>query len=95
MVAGERGPEVPLPRYHASMPAPTNERQSLERERAELPSQIAAYEFKLEATPGRREMLAWQLRRAQKRLAEVEARLRLDTPPIREGHAGGRLIGAN
>ncbi len=79
MVAGERGPEVPLLRYHASMPAPTNERQSLERERAELPSQIAAYEAELDATPPehktRREMLAWQLRRAQKRLAEVEARL--------------------
>jgi hypothetical protein len=61
------------------MPAPTNERQSLERERAELPSQIAAYESELEATPpghkARREMLGWQLRRAQKRLAEVEARL--------------------
>jgi hypothetical protein len=58
------------------MPAPTNERQSLERERAELPSQIAAYESELEATLSedtvRREMRAWQLRRAQKRLAEVE-----------------------
>jgi len=61
------------------MPRPTNERQSIERERAELPSQIAAYESELEATPpehkARRERLAWQLRRAQKRLAEVEARL--------------------
>ena len=70
---------MPLLRYHASMPAPTNERQSLERERAELPSQIAAYEVELDATPAehkaRRERLAWQLRRAQKRLVEVEARL--------------------
>ncbi len=61
------------------MPAPTNERQALERERAELPSQIAAYESELEATPpeytARREPLVWQLRRAQKRLAEIEARL--------------------
>ena len=61
------------------MPRPISERQSLELERAELPSQIAAYEAALDATPpghkARRERLAWQLRRAQKRLAEVEARL--------------------
>ena len=61
------------------MPRPLSERRSLEQERAELPSQIAAYEAELEATPpehkARRERLAWQLRRAQKRLAEVEARL--------------------
>ncbi len=70
---------MPLLRYHASMPAPTNERQSLERERAELPGQIVAYESELDATSpehtARRERLVWQLRRAQKRLAEVEARL--------------------
>jgi len=61
------------------MPRPLNERQSLEQERAELPSQIAAYESELDATPpehtARRERLVWQLRRAQKRLAEIEARL--------------------
>ncbi len=61
------------------MPAPTSERQALERERAELPGQIAGYESELEATPpehtARRERLVWQLRRAQKRLAEIEARL--------------------
>jgi hypothetical protein len=33
------------------MPAPTNERQSLERERAELPSQLAAHQAQLDATP--------------------------------------------
>jgi hypothetical protein len=32
------------------MPRPLSERQSLEQERAELPSQIAAYEAELEAT---------------------------------------------
>ena len=34
-----------LLRYHASMPAPTNERQALERERerAELPAHVANY----------------------------------------------------
>ena len=88
MVAGERGPEVPLLRYHASMPAPTNERQSPEQERAELPSQIAAYESELESTPPehnvRRERLAWQLRRAQKRLAEVRARTKEDTRRARQ-----------
>jgi len=61
------------------MPAPTNERQSLERERAELPEQIAAYQRELDATPSenkaRRERLEWQIRRVQKRMAEVEARL--------------------
>ncbi len=61
------------------MPAPTNERQALERERAELPGQIAAYQQDLAATPTedktRREMREWQIRRAQKRLAEVGARL--------------------
>jgi hypothetical protein len=61
------------------MPAPTNEQQRLEQERAELPGQIAAYQRDLAATPTenktRREMPAWQIRRDQKRMAEVEARL--------------------
>ncbi len=58
------------------MPAPTNERQALERERTELPGQLAAHQRKLDTTPpehkAHREMLTWQIRRAQKRLAEVE-----------------------
>ena len=57
----------------STMPAPTNEGQRLEQELAELPEQIAAYQRELDATPienrGRREMRAWQIRRAQKRLA--------------------------
>ena len=61
------------------MPAPTNEQQALERERVELPDQLAALQAKLDATaPGhkaRRERLMWQIRRVQKRLAEIEARL--------------------
>jgi hypothetical protein len=61
------------------MPAPTNERQALERERAELPGQIIATQDELAATPAenraRRERLEWQIRRDRKRLAEVEARL--------------------
>jgi len=58
---------------------PRNEQQALEEERAELPGQIAAYQRDLAATSAedktRREMLDWQIRRGQKRLAEVEARL--------------------
>lgn len=62
-----------------AMPAPTNERQALERERQELPGQIVAYQTELDATPAesktRREMLEWQIRRDRKRMAEIEARL--------------------
>jgi hypothetical protein len=62
-----------------SMPAPTNERQALERERAELPAHVANYQRELDATPPenreRRERLAWQIRRVEKRMAEVHARL--------------------
>jgi chromosome segregation ATPase len=61
------------------MPAPTNERQALERERQELPEDLAAYQRELDArAPAdkpQRERLAWQIRRVQRRMAEVEARL--------------------
>jgi hypothetical protein len=61
------------------MPAPTNERQALERERAELPTHVANYQRELDATPQgnreRRERLEWQIQRVLKRMAEVEARL--------------------
>jgi len=53
--------------------------EALERERAELPGQIAATLAALAATPlshkARRERLLWQIQRDQKRLAEVETRL--------------------
>jgi hypothetical protein len=66
------------------MPAPSNERQALERERDELPAHVANYQRELDATPieaqERRERLEWQIRRAQKRMAEVQERL---------GRAGG------
>ncbi len=66
-------------RYHAPMPAPTNERQALERERADLPRQLAAYQGDPDATApehtARRERLVWQIRRVQKRLTEIGARL--------------------
>jgi hypothetical protein len=61
------------------MPRPSNERQALERERRELPGQVADYQRELDATPPdqreRRERLVWQIRRVQKRMAEVERRL--------------------
>jgi chromosome segregation ATPase len=61
------------------MPASTNERQALERERAELPGQISAHQAELAATPAtnkaRVERLAWQIREREKRLADVRKRL--------------------
>jgi hypothetical protein len=65
------------------MPAPTNERQALERERAELPAHVANYQRELDDTPQenreRRERLAWQIQRVKKRMADVRARL---TPTV-------------
>jgi hypothetical protein len=61
------------------MPATTNERQALGRERDELPGKLAGYQKELDATSlenrERRERLTWQIRRVRKRMAEVEARL--------------------
>jgi phage shock protein A len=61
------------------MPAPTNERQALGRERAELPAHVANYRRELDATPQDNrehwERLEWQIRRVEKRMAEVRARL--------------------
>jgi hypothetical protein len=61
------------------MPAPTNERQALERERLELPTHVTNYQREFDATPPenreRRERLAWQIQRVMKRMAEVQARL--------------------
>ena len=62
------------------MPAPTNERQALEREQLdELPAHVTNYQRELDATHQenreRRERLEWQIRRVEKRMAEVHARL--------------------
>jgi sugar-specific transcriptional regulator TrmB len=61
------------------MPTPHNERHVLERERADLPRHLAAYQGELDtAAPEhkrRRERLAWQIRRVQKLMAEVDALL--------------------
>ena len=63
------------------MPTPPNERQALEQELAELPSQIAVYLRELTEMPegikhrAGREWLAWQVRNLEKRLADVRTRL--------------------
>jgi predicted transcriptional regulator len=61
------------------MPQPKTERQRLEQERAELPGQIIARLGELAETPvsnrARRERIEWQIRRDEKRLAEIEAGL--------------------
>jgi hypothetical protein len=63
------------------VPAPRSERDTWAQERAELPAQIAAWQWELDATPmentPRRERLTWTIRRAQKRLADLDARLGL------------------
>lgn len=72
---GARRPRVSL----YAMPPFRNERQRLEQEQAELPGQIIAHRSELAVTPAsntaQRERLEWQLRRVQKRLGEVRARL--------------------
>jgi hypothetical protein len=59
------------------MPAPHKERRALEREREELPRQLAAYQVELDATAHeyteRRERLAWQIRRISKRTADIRS----------------------
>ena len=66
------------------MVRPFNEREAWVQERAELPAQIAALQRDLDATPAthteRREGLTWKIRRAEKRIAELDARLARDHP---------------
>jgi hypothetical protein len=61
------------------MPRPRDEREAWAQERAEIPEQIAAWHETLAATPAadttRREALTWKIRRAERRLAELDARL--------------------
>ena len=62
------------------MPRPVTERQAWERElREELPALLANHQRELAATPQehkkRRERPEWQIRRAEKRMADVKARL--------------------
>jgi hypothetical protein len=62
------------------MPRPRNERQALEEERdVELPAQLAKYRRDLDAIPPtdktRREFVEWKIRFAEKRMADVCARL--------------------
>ena len=62
-----------------NVPRPLSEREELEREQDELPAQLAAYQRELATTPAtfkeRRERLEWQIKRVQKRMADVKARL--------------------
>ena len=52
-MADRQRPRAPLASgaIISHMPAPTNERQALERERAELPAHVANYQRELDATP--------------------------------------------
>jgi hypothetical protein len=68
------------------MPTRYKERDAWEHElREELPAQLAEYQRELVATPNppaeRREWLTWQIRRVEKRMAEIEARLARSTEP--------------
>lgn len=59
------------------MPAPTNERQARERElHEELPARLAEHQQELTSMPPvtaeSRERLKWQIRRVQKRMAQLE-----------------------
>jgi hypothetical protein len=74
------------------MPAPTNERKAWEREqREELPAQLAKCQEELATTPlesrERRERIEWQIRRVQKRMADLGARLAA-FPPKQEESPG-------
>lgn len=70
-----------LVRYAPRMVRPFNEREAWAQERAELPEQIAALQRDLDATPiehtARRERLEWTIRRAEKRMFELDARLKV------------------
>ena len=61
------------------MPRPKSEREALEQELNELPVLIANYQRELDVTPvdfqERHERLQWQIRRAEKRMAEIRGRL--------------------
>jgi SMC interacting uncharacterized protein involved in chromosome segregation len=58
---------------------PMTEKQALERELDELRALLESRRSELDAAPleaqERRERILWQLRRAEKRMAEIETRL--------------------
>jgi len=57
-------------------PQPHSERRALQQERAELPKELARYHDELNRLPrgatARREWLVWNIRRVEKRAADVE-----------------------
>jgi septal ring factor EnvC (AmiA/AmiB activator) len=72
VTAAQRPPSAAVP-----MPPPS-ERPKVEQELTELPAQIAAYQQELsggQADKTRREWLEWHIRRVEKRMADIEARL--------------------
>jgi hypothetical protein len=68
----------------SAMPRPRSERQAWQQERVEIPALIAALRRELAATPAadteNRERLTWRIRRAEKRMAELDARLAREDP---------------
>lgn len=66
------------------MPRPRSERQAWQEERVETPALIAALQRELAATAAAdmesRERLTWRIRRAEQRLAELDARLAREDP---------------
>ena len=76
---GLKMPELDLRGILWPMPRSRNERDAWEHElREELPAQLAAYQQELaagQADKTRREFLEWHVRRVQKRMADLEARL--------------------
>jgi len=61
------------------MSPPLTERQSLETALAELTKDLVCYRAELDAMPldakARRQMKTWQIQRAQRRMADLQARL--------------------
>ena len=68
-----------LLRYHASVPRPLSDRRKWEEELAELPLKVAEHQAALAALPPGdrkwRDFHTWLLRRAEQRMADLEARL--------------------
>jgi hypothetical protein len=66
------------------MVRPFSERAAWAQERADIPERIAALQRDLDATPientPRRDRLTWTIRRAEKRMAALDARLARDHP---------------
>lgn len=71
------------------MPRPKTEQDAWTEELNDLPALIENYQRELEGTPEQnrelRERLAWQIKRAENRAAELRARLAPEDAPDRDG----------